>query len=95
MWKIYTIAAQSPFYRLAAVALLTQSTILSVDGSFRSASTNQTATFGYSMSDNAEEVPAALARGLAMKNDPERLGTPIPKERKIRRLPLGVLDLLY
>ena len=44
---------------------------------------------------NAEEVPAALARGLAIKNDPERLGARVPKERKIRRLPLGVLDLLY
>ena len=39
------ITTQSPFHRLAAIRLQTWSTMLSVEGSSGSASTNQTATY--------------------------------------------------
>ena len=47
-----------------------------------STSTNQTATFGYSMSDTAEEEHVAPARGTAIKDKLEGHGTPTPRDRK-------------
>ena len=55
--------------------------MLSVEASSGSTSTNQTATFGYSMSDTAEEVRVAPARGTAIKDQPEGHGAPIPRDR--------------
>ena len=75
------MTAQLHFHRLSAVALLAHNSMLSVDGSSGSASTNQTAAFGYSMSDTAEEAIALPARPGTMKNDLEGLGTPTPEER--------------
>ena len=54
--------------------------MLSVDGSSGSASTNQTATFGYTPSDTAEEALAVPARGSSIHGNPEGLGTPTPKD---------------
>ena len=55
--------------------------MLSVEASSGSTSTNQTATFGYSMSDTAEDAQAAPARGTSIKNEPEGHGTPTPRDR--------------
>ena len=54
--------------------------MLSVDGSSGSASTNQTATYGYTRSDTAEEALAVPARGSSIHGNPEGLGTPTPKD---------------
>ena len=54
--------------------------MLSVDGSSGSASTNQTATFGYTPSDTAEEALAVPARGSSIHGNPEGLGIPTPKD---------------
>ena len=54
--------------------------MLSVDGSTGSASTNQTATFGHTPSDTAEEALAVPAKGSSVHGNPEGLGTPTPKD---------------
>ena len=53
---------QLTFYRLAAVTAVDSAGMLSVDGSTGSASTNQTATFGCTPSDTAEEALAVPAK---------------------------------
>ena len=65
------VSTQSTFYRLAAVTAVDSARMLSVDGSSGSASTNQTATFGYPASDTAEEALAVPARGSSIRNNPE------------------------
>ena len=54
--------------------------MLSVDGSAGSASTNQTATFGHTPSDTAEEALAVPAKGSNVHGNPEGLGAPTPKD---------------
>ena len=55
--------------------------MLAMEASSGSTSTNQTAAFGYSMSDTVEELHAAPARGTAIKDKPEGHGTPTPRDR--------------
>ena len=52
-----------------------------MDGSSGSASTNQTATFGYGASDTAEQALAVPATGSSVRDNPEGLGTSTPKDR--------------
>ena len=75
------VITQLTLYRLPAVTTVDSARMLSVDGSSGFTSTNQVATFGYGASDTSIDALAVPAKGSSIRNHPEGLGTPTPKDR--------------